>query len=142
MADTPESRGTNPPPAAWGGEGTPRTSGSGSKFDLAYGRRPMKAYPITEGELGQLTAIGGGALFCFSLGAGLFGFSLDVSKDLAMAPNLPIEAVSAWEIISIYAKNSSWASFGIGSFLLLWRHNVLSRIKNETTFPEDANGTR
>lgn len=128
-----------------GGESaaTPGSSGgrTGSTIDMVYGWRPMKGYPITEGELGHLFGIGLFATICFSLAAGLFGFALDVTKDLAFAPETPQAVVGFWEA----AKTFSWVFgvlfFVIGVGFFFRRGSVLNKIKASTTFP-DHDGTR
>ena len=128
-----------------GGESGATPSGpggrTGSTIDIVYGRRPMRGYPITEGELGQLFGIGLLATICFSLAAGVFGFAVDVTKDLALAPEIPQAVVSSWET----AKTISWYLSGIlfvtGIVFLFRGRSVLNNIKKTTIFP-DYDGTR
>ncbi len=96
----------------------------------------MKAYLITKGEFGQLFGVGVIATICFSLGVGLFGFALDVTKDLSFAPGLPEGVTSFWDAVRTF----SWYSGGFlliaGVGIQIWRHIILSGIKKETIFPE------
>ena len=101
----------------------------------------MKGYPITEGELGQLFGIGLLATICFSLAAGLFGFAVDVTKDLAFAPETSEAVVSWWSAATTFSWFLSVILFLAGTIFLVRGNSVLSNIKKTTIFP-DHDGTR
>lgn len=109
---------------------------TGSTIDMVYGRRLMKGYPITEGEVGQLFSIGLYATICFSLSAGLFGFAMDVSKDLAFAPETSKAVIGFWTLIRTFSWVLCAVLFGCGVAFFLRGKSVLNTIKNSTIFPE------
>ncbi len=107
---------------------------TGSTIDIVYGRRPMKGYPITEGELGQLFSIGLYATICFSLSAGLFGFAVDVSKELAFATGTPQAVVAFWEASRVFSWVLCVVLFGAGIAFFLRGKSILNNIKKSTIF--------
>jgi hypothetical protein len=111
------------------------TESAGSTFSMDYGRRPLKAYPVTDGELSQVFGLGNWATACFSIGAGLFGFALDVSKDLAMSHELSEKSKIFWETVNTGSYISFGVFFIIGISLLIMRHGKVKEIKKETIFP-------
>jgi len=82
VAATGSTSGNNGPPPR-----VRRPTGSG--FDRQPGRRPMKEYPLTKGELYGLASLGGAATLCFSLGSAAFGYAATITKDMAFASNVP-----------------------------------------------------
>ena len=114
---------------------------TGSTIDIVYGRRPVKGYPITESELGQLFGIGLFATICFSLAAGLFGFAVDVTKDLAFATETPPAVVAYWEAIKTFSWFLCVVLSVAGIAFLVRGSHVLRNIKNSTIFPV-SDGTR
>src|SRR5262245_57738852 len=69
-----------------------------------YGRRRMKTYPITEGELSQLTGLGLVATACFTVAGFAFGYATDIEKDLAFSPELNQSIRDFWSIV----KSALW----------------------------------
>lgn len=96
----------------------------------------MKAYPITDGELGQLFGLGFLATICFSVGAGLFGFALDVEKDLSLATEVTESVQTFWTTIRTGSFTLSAILFICGTLFVWKRHNKVSEIKQETIFGE------
>jgi len=109
---------------------------SGSTFSLNYGRRPMKAYPITDGELGQLFGLGTLAAICFSLASGLLGFGLDLVKDLALSNEIAEVTKTYWETTKNWCFAIGFLLFVVGVVFVWQRRSRVSEIKKETTFPE------
>lgn len=108
---------------------------TGSTIEMVYGRRPMRGYPITEGELGQLFGIGIFAAICFSLSAGLFGFALDITKDFAFASDISQTIVSFWSAIRVSSWIASAVLFLGGVGFVIRGRSVLNNIKKSTIFP-------
>jgi len=59
----------------------------------------MKEYPLTKGDMRDLAKTGLAATICFSFASGLFGFIVNLSKDLAFASNLPEKVIAFWDAI-------------------------------------------
>jgi hypothetical protein len=108
-----------------------RRRAAGSGFDRRSGRREMKEYPLTEGELNELATLGIGATIAFAIMSALLGFAVDVTKDFAFE-DVPAAAKSFWSGLRLAALLFAAASgaLGIG---LLWRgRNRLRQIKRST----------
>jgi len=110
---------------------------SGSTFSLDYGRRPMKSYPITDGELSQLAGLGYMATICFSVASGLLVFALDLSKDISMSQELSEATKVFWDTINIVSYSFSGFLFILGGGLIWKRQSKVSEIKDETKFGVD-----
>ena len=139
MDETEPKSATAPPPpeleTGAGGAPSVLTSGTvGSVFVLDYGRRRMKAYPITDGELNQLATIGIISVVCFSFAAGLLGVSIDIQKDLALAIDVPEAARGYWGAIRTATLIGSVVFAVFGGFLLLLGHTRRAGIKKSTFF--------
>lgn len=104
----------------------------GSGFDRLAGRRVMREYPLTEGELNELAALGIGATCCLSVAGAMVGFALDVAKDVALADTAPATVRSFWNGVEI----AGWvggAVFALAGLLLILRgRSRLRKIKSET----------
>lgn len=120
---------TQPEETAAAGSGA-----QGSTITQDYGKRTMKAYALTEGELGELFVIGGFATFFFSLAAGFFGFYVNTYENLSLNPSLAKEIIDQWGIISEVCKYSAGISAVIGLALIYFRHTKIAQIKRETEF--------
>lgn len=107
---------------------SPRHSG----FDKRPGRRPMKEYPLTEGELNELAGIGMLATVCFSLAAALFGFAVDVSKDIAFSTALPATVATFWGALRGGAMVLAVILALVGGAFVLRGRSRLNAIKRET----------
>jgi hypothetical protein len=97
----------------------------------------MKGYPITDGELGQLFGIGALATVSFSIAAGLLGFAIDVTKDMAFSPDLPEAVITHWGAMKTLSLWACAALALVGAGFVLWGHSIIGRIKNQTEFPKD-----
>lgn len=107
-----------------------------SRFDLSYGRRNLRAYPITEHELGGLAALGVFAGLAFSLSAGLLGFAIDLHKDLAITADVPAKEQIFWGTVRTGGFVLSIILAGVGCYLLHRGNTKLTRIKQETVFDD------
>ncbi len=134
--------GTTPPKG-----GVPAKSGAGGRNQYRrgagitpnYGRRRVKYYPITEGELIELQGIGILATTCFSLGSAMIGFAVSVHKDLALAtPDVPTSPLHWWDGMhyGILAGGVLLMCVGIGAFV--FGKTRVKTIKDETEFDNDA----
>ena len=108
----------------------------GSTFSPDYGKRSMKSYPITEGELNELFMIGIVVTVCFSLGAGLFGFAVNIYKDLSFNPSLSKEIIDHCDTILISCVLFGVVCVGVGGLVVWFGHTKIARLKNETKFDE------
>jgi hypothetical protein len=50
------------------------SASGGSTFAFKYGRRQVKAYPVTEAELREIGTVSRLSTICYSLASGLVGF--------------------------------------------------------------------
>jgi hypothetical protein len=93
----------------------------------------MKEYPLTEGELTALAALGISATLCFSLASALFGFAVTVTKDIAFASNIPESVSVFWSTLrtGAFIGTGVFGALGIG-FLYIGKSRVAA-IKDETT---------
>ena len=128
--------GSNSPPAEAAGSGS---GGSGGRkhrqtgFDRLPGRRPLKEYPITEGELTALATIGAVATLCFSVASALFGFAVTVTKDIAFASTLPDSILTFWGTLRIGAFIGTGIFVLFGIVFIVVGKSKISAIKRETT---------
>ena len=117
-----------------GSTGSPKRRPRSSRFDVDYGRRDLKAYPMTEGELHALAALGIAGTVAFSLAAGFLGFALDLHKDLAMASDVPESAAAFWGAVRVMSFVGAVAMAIVGTGCIVAGHVKVSNIKKETTF--------
>ncbi|MES2834250.1 MAG: hypothetical protein V4707_06035 [Pseudomonadota bacterium] len=96
----------------------------------------MKAYPITEHELGGLAALGVFAGLSFSIASLMLGFAIDLHKDLSITADVPEGARIFWGTIRIGAFVMALVLTLVGIYLLNRGNTKLSRIKLETTFDD------
>jgi hypothetical protein len=69
------------------------------------------------------------------LSAGLFGFAVDVSKDLAFASETPEAVVGCWNAAKLFSWILCVVLFCAGTAFLFKGKNVLNDIKSSTIFP-------
>lgn len=125
--------------AATGGSGRKGKSATGgSLLDIRYGRQAMKAYPLTEEQIENLAGLGLLATLCFSGAAGVFGFAIDLDKDLSIAVGVPAEKMAWWSAVSSGSFLLSGALVLIGLFLLYRGHSKYAKIKANTEFPDES----
>ena len=105
-----------------------------SRFELDYGRRALKAYPITEHELSGLAALGVFAGLAFSFASLLLGFAIDLHKDLSITADVPDSARIFWGTLRVVAFVLAVILAAAGAYLLHRGNTKLDRIKDETEF--------
>lgn len=93
----------------------------------------MKEYPLTEGELTALTALGAFATLCFSLASALFGFAVTVTKDIAFASTLPDKILTFWDTLRLGAFIGTAIFIVLGIVFVAIGRSKVSSIKRETT---------
>ncbi|MFN0191077.1 MAG: hypothetical protein ACKVP5_03750 [Aestuariivirga sp.] len=116
------------PPAGTGG------AGAGSLFDVDYGTQEMKAYPLTEEQIESLSHLGLLATACFSVAAGIFGFSLDLHKDLALTAGADEAAVAYWSAVRTGGFIAAFVLAGAGLGFFLKGRSKIKAIKSRTRF--------
>lgn len=105
---------------------------SGTGFNRIPGRRDMKEYPLTEGELNELAYTGGFGTLFFSLAAFLLGLWIDVSKDIALSPEVSEAERAFWNAVKVGCLIGAAVAVLI-AVLMFWRgYHRLSQIKKET----------
>ncbi|MGE0372654.1 MAG: hypothetical protein AB7Q01_12265 [Gammaproteobacteria bacterium] len=109
-----------------------RKGGSDVKF--TYGTRRMKAYPITESELGDLAKIGILAAIAFSVATGFFGFGINILKDISLNEGISIDTKTFWQFMSIGSFVISVIALAIGIGLVRYGRTKIANIKAETEF--------
>lgn len=123
-----------------GSAGTPRkpsrSASGGSTFQLVYGKRSMKAYPITREELTTLAGTGAGATFFFSLSAWIWQFFADVSKDISLAPEAPADQISYWSGLKDAALFGGIVSVVAAMFFVIFGVIKVRQILGTTSFDE------
>ncbi len=97
----------------------------------------MKAYPLTDAHLVNLSLFDTFAGLLFSATTGCAVFVLDVSRDLSLAPDAAATSVAFWSGARIAV-----AVFGVLSFVgfavtLFVRHGHLKTLKDNTVFDDD-----
>jgi len=60
------------------------------------GRRPMKEYPLTAGELWTLGGLQAGAALAFGLAGGCFGFWLNLQEAIAFSDHVEPHVLGYW----------------------------------------------
>ncbi|MGX7875992.1 hypothetical protein ACVDG5_027740 [Mesorhizobium sp. ORM6] len=99
---------------------------------LVIGSREMRCYTVTDSELKQLGLANLAISATFGIGSALFGFGLDIFKDVEMSPSLPASAQTLAQVVQplcFYVGIAFWA-FSVGLFF--WRNGMLSIIKKES----------
>lgn len=112
------------------GSRAPRAS-RGSSFGMSYGRRAVKAYPVTDADLRSIGAFGTLVTVAFSLGTGLLGFALDLTKDISLGSEATGDF---WNAIRWSAAAGVVVFYAIGGILAFVRHSNIDEIKKNTTF--------
>ena len=103
---------------------------------MSYGRRQLKGYPITEGELWALGGVGVAASVAFSLASGFVNFFVDTSKDLQLASGIAKETIAFWSALKFSALGGGVIFFLIGVALIVGGAFAIKRIIKRTTFDE------
>jgi hypothetical protein len=109
----------------------------GSTITMSHGRRTMKAYPISEGELWQLFTIGLLSALCFSIATALVSYGLDIYKDLALNPSTLEEVVKHWKPIQHWCFGLAVVLVMIAVVSAIFGGLKIQKIKQETEFDEE-----
>jgi hypothetical protein len=59
----------------------------------------MKEYPLTKGDMRDLAKTGIAPPVCFSIASGLFGFIVNLAKDLSLAQGTPERVMGFWNAV-------------------------------------------
>lgn len=92
----------------------------------------MKMYSLTEGELGELSALRWGATVAFSLTTGCFGFWVSVTQALDFSESLSPVVKAAWETWRTASIILAGLSALVGALLVIKGSTRLNTIKSET----------
>jgi len=107
---------------------------TGSTLSMDYGRRIMKAYAITNGELSQVFGLGHWATLCFSLGFGFGGIALDITKEIFIQQALPETTKAILNTVNYGSYIASGFFILVGIVLMCMRYGKVKEIKKETIF--------
>ena len=108
----------------------------GSSVQPQYGRRRMKYYPLSKGDIRFLTVSNALTSICFAVAAACATFSLDVERDFAIASNVPPAAVAKWGGYEVAAGILAFVLFIVGAGFWIWRELALRAIEEETQFDD------
>lgn len=109
-----------------------KASQRGSKIIRLAGDRVMKEYPLTEGDMRDLTKTGILTSLSFSITGFCIGFLVDVSKDMAFSENIKPEIIGFWSGIWWCVLVAAIISFLFGAYQLRSGKHRLSEIMEET----------
>lgn len=116
--------------------GTASRRPSGTGFVRKPGRRPMKEYPLTEGEMRELGAVGALTTLFFAIGTGCLGFVLNVSQNFAFSPGIPKEVFIFWDTLRIEGIIAAIVLYLLGVGGLIYSGLRVRKIKGETEHDE------
>lgn len=106
----------------------------GSSFTTAYGRRNVKAYPVTGSDLHSIGALSGLATVAFSIGTGLLGYAFDVTESLSIAGDVPPATSGFWSGLRWGFVIAGVVCYIGGAILWKVRGSTIRDIKTNTTF--------
>lgn len=124
----PKKVATTPPPRRG------RVVQSGSTIQFRYGHAQMKVYPLTEAQLSELGTLRGIGVFCITIAGSLFGFGINVLKDLQLASSAPPETLARWQVIQFCCLILALILGAVGGGLLWNSRTKLDKFKDATTF--------
>lgn len=106
----------------------------GSSFAHSYGKRTVKAYPVTDSDIRSIGALSGLAAAAFSIGTGLAGFAFDVTESISMSTGVASGTVGFWSGIRWGFIAAAIVCY-IGGAVLWWvRGSTIRDIRENTTF--------
>lgn len=112
------------------------SSSANSKVRVDHADIVVKAYPVTEDALDSLGTVTRDATVLFTVGGGFLGFSLDLTKDVALALTSGVPATKLAFFAGI--GGISWVVGGVAVFfaVLKWieRSAKISAIKQKAIF--------
>lgn len=92
----------------------------------------MKEYPLTKGDMRDLAKTGIVATACFAVASGLFGFMINLAKDLSLAQGTPEKVVGFWNAVWWCALLGSVVFAFFGAFAIFDGKSCLREIERET----------
>jgi hypothetical protein len=108
---------------------SPRSTAT--KVRTRGGVRTMKMYSLTEGELGELSALRWGATIAFSTATACLGFWISVTQAIDFSEQLSPVVRATWETWKLASLIASIISSVIGVGLIWRGHTRLDTIKAE-----------
>ncbi|RYE03222.1 MAG: hypothetical protein EOP61_05525 [Sphingomonadales bacterium] len=105
---------------------------SGSGFDRISGRRPMREYPLTKGELHELASRSFLSTLGFSGASAAFTVWLGIVQGMAFADTIKPEVKAYWQA---WQSAAGWASivlFAFGAAMMVWNGLRVREIIKET----------
>lgn len=105
---------------------------SGSGFDRISGRRPMREYPLTKGELHELASRSFLSTLGFSGGSAAFTVWLGIVQGMAFADTVKPEVKAYWQA---WQSAAGWASIvlcAFGAAMMIWNGLRVREIIRET----------
>lgn len=106
----------------------------GSSFNMAYGRRSVKAYPVTDVDLNSLGTMSLLCTLAFSAGTGLAGIAFDITASLSMSAGVDPGTEGFWSGIQLFSALGAVVLWVIGGGIYLRRRAHIGNIKRETDF--------
>lgn len=94
----------------------------------------MKWYPISDSELRFLAVADGASALLFSFGSACVVFALDLTKDFAMASDVPVAAATTWGGYKVAAWILGFVSGMSGAAVVVWRGMTVKKLKDATDF--------
>jgi len=91
----------------------------------------MKMYSLTEGELGELAQLQGGATVAFAFASACAGFAISIAQGFAFSEHLSPIVQGTWETWMRAAIVGFFLSAATGIILRLKGRDRLSKIKAE-----------
>ncbi len=113
-----------------------RVSSKGSKIFRVAGEREMKEYPLTEGDMRDLSQTGLLASISFAIAGICIGVVFDIARDIAFASNLPEGPKGFWTGIWWAAVVVGIVAATFGALQLVRGSDRLKEIKRETYHDE------
>jgi hypothetical protein len=120
-----------------GGRPEPRPRRKPSGLRRIPGKRPMKEYPLTKGDMRDLAKTGAAATACFAVASGFFGFMVNLAKDLSLAQAVPEKVVAFWNAIWWSALVGAVIFAAFGAAALIDGRLRLREIERETEHDAD-----
>lgn len=105
-----------------------------SSFNMAYGSRSVKAYPVTDVDLNSLGTMSLLCTLAFSAGTGLAGIAFDITASLSMSAGVDPRTVGFWSGIQLFSAIGAVVLWATGGGIYLRRRAHIGNIKRETNF--------
>lgn len=97
----------------------------------------MKEYPLTESDMRDLAQTGLLSGVSFSIGSGMLGFALNISKDMAFASGLPERVAGFWSAVWWACVIGAAIFYAIGAAGVMRGRTRLAEIKGETSHGDE-----